>query len=311
MLKIKNLHKVYSKNNLGKIVNEDINLSIKNGEIVCIMGQNGAGKTTLIKQICGLVKPTEGTIEYEGYSLINNKTLSKDIVGAVLEGSRNIYYYMSIMENIKYFGGLNKLSNREIEAKANRYLELFELTNVKDKAVGELSRGMQQKVAIIVTLLKSPQILLLDEPTLGLDINSSKKIVNIISDISKKENKIVMITTHDVRLIEALNERLIFIKNGRIIADESLIGLKAKFAQNLYEVTFEKPMFQDFQNIGELINEEESQITFLIRNSIEFNTFQNYGSVKYIKPHVISFEEIYDKLFQEVIEEELKNDIVG
>ena len=305
MLKISNISKEFGKNNKKVQALNHINLQVDKGEIVCILGHNGAGKTTLIKCISGLIIPTSGEITIDSESVIKNSNIPKNKVGAVLEGSRNIYYYLTPRENLKYFGLLNNLSKREIEERTEYYLNLFDLKNRENDMVKQFSRGMQQKVAIMVALMKEPDILLLDEPTLGLDIISSSIVKNIIKELSEKSNKTIMITTHDVRLIENLDSRVVFMKEGRLVKDDYLSNLKNIIGQeDIYELVITEQSFK--RKMNELI-ETDYQVIDNRENLIIINTTskkwiaQNIDSLDIININKkeYDFEAIYRRILEE------------
>ena len=305
MLKISNISKEFGKNNKKVPALNHINLQVDKGEIVCILGHNGAGKTTLIKCISGLIIPTSGEITIDSESVIKNSNIPKNKVGAVLEGSRNIYYYLTPRENLKYFGLLNNLSKREIEERTEYYLNLFDLKNRENDMVKQFSRGMQQKVAIMVALMKEPDILLLDEPTLGLDIISSSIVKNIIKELSEKSNKTIMITTHDVRLIENLDSRVVFMKEGRLVKDDYLSNLKNIIGQeDTYELVITEQSFK--RQMNELI-ETDYQVIDNRENLIIINTTskkwiaQNIDSLDIININKkeYDFEAIYRRILEE------------
>ncbi|MBE6082819.1 ABC transporter ATP-binding protein [Acidilutibacter cellobiosedens] len=305
MLKISNISKEFGKNNKKVQALNHINLQVDKGEIVCILGHNGAGKTTLIKCISGLIIPTSGEITIDSESVIKNSNIPKNKVGAVLEGSRNIYYYLTPRENLKYFGLLNNLSKREIEERTEYYLNLFDLKNRENDMVKQFSRGMQQKVAIMVALMKEPDILLLDEPTLGLDIISSSIVKNIIKELSEKSNKTIMITTHDVRLIENLDSRVVFMKEGRLVKDDYLSNLKNIIGQeDTYELVITEQSFK--RQMNELI-ETDYQVIDNRENLIIINTTskkwiaQNIDSLDIININKkeYDFEAIYRRILEE------------
>lgn len=305
MLKISNISKEFGKNNKKVQALNHINLQVDKGEIVCILGHNGAGKTTLIKCISGLIIPTSGEITIDSESVIKNSNIPKNKVGAVLEGSRNIYYYLTPRENLKYFGLLNNLSKREIEERTEYYLNLFDLKNRENDMVKQFSRGMQQKVAIMVALMKEPDILLLDEPTLGLDIISSSIVKNIIKELSEKSNKTIIITTHDVRLIENLDSRVVFMKEGRLVKDDYLSNLKNIIGQeDTYELVITEQSFK--RQMNELI-ETDYQVIDNRENLIIINTTskkwiaQNIDSLDIININKkeYDFEAIYRRILEE------------
>lgn len=236
-IEISNLSKCYkSKTKVTQALNQ-INLNFDNGEIACILGHNGAGKTTLIKSICGLLKPENGSVKIDKKIVHENLSYAHAKCGTVLEGSRNIYYYLSAYENLRYFGLLNGLHQKEMEQSIEHYLNLFELESFRNVPANSFSRGMQQKLAIIIALMKEPDILLLDEPTLGLDIISADSVIRILKELASKRDITILITTHDINLIEQLNCRLIFMNHGEVILDSDLMNLKNKQEKSRFKIT--------------------------------------------------------------------------
>ena len=260
-IKISNLSKVYKVNKKEFYAIENINLEINSGEILCILGHNGAGKTTLIKSICGLVEPTIGSVEVDTIDITKNTKLAHELCGTVLEGSRNIYYYLTAYENARYFGLLNGLSNEEIKEKTDYYFKLFDLKKFENSNVSTFSRGMQQKLAIIIALMKNPKILLLDEPTLGLDLISADYVIMILKKLIK-EDIIILVTTHDINLIEKLNSRIIFMNKGKIIKDSDLTSLKNINLESKFKITYAKDKENLLPNVYELVEETDSIIIF-------------------------------------------------
>lgn len=236
-LEIKSLSKCFCSRTKSMQALNNVNLTVQEGEIVCVLGHNGAGKTTLIKLICGLMKPDEGYVKIDGKTVHKNLAYAHRKCGTVLEGSRNIYYYLTAHENLQYFGLLNGLQQTRIDELANRYLKMFDLEAFRNVPSSSLSRGMQQKIAIIIALMKDPDILLLDEPTLGLDILSSDSVIQILKQLVADEHRTILITTHDIHLIEELNCRLIFMNHGQIIQDSLLSALRQGENIPFYKLT--------------------------------------------------------------------------
>ena len=237
-VEIHGLSKCYKSRTKTTQALQDVNLTIESGEIVCILGHNGAGKTTMVKSICGLLKPDKGAVYLGEKAVHENLPYAHQKCSAVLEGSRNIYYYLTAYENLQYFGLLNGLTQKEIDEKAEKYLRLFELEQFRDVPVNSFSRGMQQKVAVIIALMKDPEVLLLDEPTLGLDIISSEAVIELLQQLAAIGEQSIIITTHDVHLIEKLNSRLVFMNHGQIIRDNKLSELKRNGESRRYRITF-------------------------------------------------------------------------
>ncbi|SHH95225.1 ABC-2 type transport system ATP-binding protein [Clostridium collagenovorans DSM 3089] len=303
MLLIENIVKQFKKKNSVVTAIDNVNLKINNGEIICILGHNGAGKTTLMKCIGGLITPTSGSIMLNSKDIIKDKSIPKKSVGAVLEGSRNIYYYLSAKDNLKYFGLLNNLSNEVIKSRTDKYLKLFDLTDRQNDAVKEFSRGMQQKVAIMVALMKDPDILLLDEPTLGLDIPSSNVVKNIIEELAINSKKTIIITTHDISLIEGLNSRVVFMKKGKIIKDDKLENLK-NFIQedNSYEIVLKSDDIKKITNNNkcEVINIEDNIATVKTKDLSWLSESLNKNEVISINKVKTEFDFIYNEIVGDV-----------
>lgn len=212
MLEIKNLKKSFKK----KEVLRGVNFSVNPGEIVCLLGNNGAGKTTLINCILKMIKPDSGIIELDGKNIFDYKNRAYfSQVGALLETSSNIYDYLTGMQNIEYFAGLMNLDTSSLK-KADRFIDEFKLRSAIHNPAGDYSRGMQQKLALIIALMASPKLLLLDEPTLGLDIESKLSVIDILNNVVKEEQMSVILTTHQMEVVQKLNSRILILKNGMV-----------------------------------------------------------------------------------------------
>lgn len=212
MLEIKNLKKSFKK----KEVLRGVTFSVNPGEIVCLLGNNGAGKTTLINCILKMIKPDSGIIQLDGKNIFDYKNRAYfSQVGALLETSSNIYDYLTGMQNIEYFAGLMNLDTSSLK-KADRYIDEFKLRSAIHNPAGDYSRGMQQKLALIIALMASPKLLLLDEPTLGLDIESKLSVIDILNNVVKEEQMSVILTTHQMEVVQKLNSRILILKNGMV-----------------------------------------------------------------------------------------------
>ena len=194
MLKITNLRKSFRE----KSVLKDVSFTVNTGEIVCLLGNNGAGKTTIINCILKMIRQDSGEITLDGKAIENSKNSEYfNNVSALLESSTNVYDYLTGWQNIEYFAGLSKIDSKSPEIA--KYIDDFELKEAINKPVGEYSRGMQQKLALIISLMQSPKLLLLDEPTLGLDIKSKNSVIDNL-------NRLVV--------VQKLNGRVLILKDG-------------------------------------------------------------------------------------------------
>lgn len=235
-LSVENLQKVYKKP-LSRTTPfeavKDVSFTIKPGEIYALLGPNGAGKSTIIKMIAGLVVPTSGTINLDGELLKNDSRAYKKL-SAVLEGTRNIYWRLTPLENLHYFANLRGRSSFEVSERIQYLLELFQIEGKKKNQSQHLSRGMLQKLAFAAALVTDPQILLLDEPTLGLDVASSRKIKEIMLDLAKNQNKTILLTTHQMDLAEAVADRVGIIRDGSLVKEGTILELRSVFDNYIY-----------------------------------------------------------------------------
>jgi ABC-2 type transport system ATP-binding protein len=188
---------------------DDLSLSVERGEIFGLLGANGAGKTTTIKVIAGLVLPDSGSVAFPAFG-------RRPRLGAVLEGSRNLYWRMSPWENIRYFGELRGIPLRTLRAQADELLALFGLADKRDKPAQTLSRGMQQKLAVVLALLGEPEVLLLDEPTLGLDVESALTIRELLRRLCAERGITMVLTTHQMDVAQSLCRRVGIVHQGRL-----------------------------------------------------------------------------------------------
>ena len=209
MLEIKGLKKRFK----AKEVLKNLNFSINEGEIVCLLGNNGAGKTTLINCILRMIQVDSGSILLDGRDIFtykNKEYFSR--VNALLESSVNVYDYLTGWQNIEYFSGLLNIDSGNEKIKT--YISLFELEEAIHEAVGTYSRGMRQKLALLIALMSSPKLLLLDEPTLGLDIQSKLSVIQILNTIIKTEKIAVLLTSHQMDVVQKLQSRILILKDG-------------------------------------------------------------------------------------------------
>lgn len=240
------------------------NLHIQEGKITALLGPNGSGKTTLIKSICKLIEIDKGEI------LINNIDTSKDDrfmdeIGCILEGERNVYYYLTVYDNLYYFGKLNKIKRSVLQVKIDQVLEQLNLSHKKFSYVSELSRGMQQKVALAILLIKDPKILLLDEPTLGLDVQSSLQLIDYLSYLAKEEGKTILLTTHQLDLAESISDNIILFQDGKVLSQSNKNELMQKYQNELQiKIIFKGDLSVHFtslvQQIGNFDSEENGVI---------------------------------------------------
>jgi ABC-2 type transport system ATP-binding protein len=239
ILKAENLTKSFKNGKKEHIVLNSIDFEVKEREIFSILGSNGAGKTTLIKLMTKLLNPNNGNIYYNGKNIAKIGEKYYKEIGCVLEGNRNTYWFLSALENIFYFGRLYGLKDGYIKKKGYELLEFFELIDDKDKKVGQFSLGMQQKLSIIISLIHQPKILFLDEPTLGLDVVSKLDIIDKLKQLSKNEGVTIILTSHQMDVIEKTADRVLLLKDSKIHFLDTIDKLKSMYSKNKYLLKIE------------------------------------------------------------------------
>ena len=231
LAELKHVSKTYESYGKKPAVN-DISFSLSSGEILALLGPNGAGKTTTIKMLLGLVMPGSGQATVHGYDTAVpwQRQRAMPHLGAVLEGARNIYWRLSPTANLRYFGTLRGVPKQELAQRIDFWLRRLDLQDVAHKEVRFFSRGMQQKVAIAAALLHEPDILLLDEPTLGLDVQAARLMEDVIVELAM-QGKAILLTTHTMPLAERLASRILILNGGQTIAYGDTDTLRHQFPQ--------------------------------------------------------------------------------
>jgi ABC-2 type transport system ATP-binding protein len=244
-----------------------ISFNVEPGEIVGILGENGAGKTTILKIITGLI------IQDDGYINIMNQPLnkkSKKNLGLLLEGDRNLFLNYTVKENIIYFGSLNGIIGKKLKENTEELLRKLNLKNIENKIVSDLSRGMKQKLSLATTLIGNPNIILMDEPFLGLDLESKDIMIKTIKNLLK-EKKSIIITSHDMDIMEKLCQRVIILHKGEILIDETVNTLKQDLLNSKsYTIEYK------FNNYNLIKNEIQKNKNIIIEN-FDKNNFSFSG----------------------------------
>ncbi|WP_331275562.1 ABC transporter ATP-binding protein [Peptostreptococcus sp. CBA3647] len=203
---------------------DGISFKVNKGEILGILGPNGAGKTTLLRMLGGILTPTNGNIEINGIKSNNNINEFKSQIG-YLSGNTKLYGKLTPRELLRIFGKLYTMNEVELEKSIENICKLLDMDTFIDQRIANLSTGQTQRVSIARCLIHSPQIYIFDEPTLGLDVISSRDIISFMKK-EKDNGKTVLYSTHYLEEAETLCDRIIFIHNGKIIAQGSPKELK-------------------------------------------------------------------------------------
>ena len=259
MIKLENVTKKYN----DFVAVNNISFDIKEGEIVGFLGKNGAGKTTTMNMITGYIEPTEGKIEINGYDINKNPKKAKNEIGYMPEGVP-IYNDLTVKEFVNYMADLKGVKRENKKANVQKVIEETGLSEVKNKLNRHLSRGYKQRVSMAGALVGNPKVLILDEPTVGLDPQQVKQIRDLIKSLRKDHT--VLISSHILSEVSQICEKVIIIDRGNILAVDTPENLESKVSsQNILTVTVE-----DTDNkINDIINKIDNikKIELISENS--------------------------------------------
>jgi ABC-2 type transport system ATP-binding protein len=204
---------------------DNVSFAVETGSVVGLLGPNGAGKTTLIKSVLGMVVPDEGSVRIRGIDVGERPKAAYANVDAMLEGARNDYWRLTVRENLRYFATVSGVDPDTVVDRHDRLLERLDLTEWADTPVRKLSRGMKQKVSLASVLAGGAEVVFLDEPTLGLDVESSRTLQRELRRLADEEGLTVFISSHDMDVIETVCDRVLVMSEGRIVADDAVDSL--------------------------------------------------------------------------------------
>jgi ABC-2 type transport system ATP-binding protein len=309
MIEVKNLTKKYG----SKKVLDDVSFTVENGEVLGFLGPNGAGKSTTLNIITGYISSTEGSVTIDGIDIMDDAIGYKKKIGYLPE-IPPLYTDMKVWEYLDFVCDLKKADKQSIE----RILEEVKITDVKDYLIRNLSKGYRQRVGIAQALIGDPDILILDEPTVGLDPMQIIDIRNVISDLGKK--KTLIISSHILSEISAVCSRVLIINKGRIIAEDTPENLASQLSgQNKFLLRAEGAK-EDIENaLGKIsgierfeykdTKDEEHDYIIVAKNGHDirktlFKTLANADlSILMFKSYDVSLEDIFITLTEKAKEE--------
>ncbi len=221
MLELRGVTKRYT----GIPVVSDVSFIAAASEVTGYLGPNGSGKSTTLKMITGLIEPSEGEILFNGVPIMRNRIAHKQRLGYVPE-EPHLYPHLTGAEYLEMVGQLRGIPDREVAHKTAGFLRLLGLTGDRDVPISSYSKGMRQKILLAAALLHNPDLVLLDEPFSGLDVNSALVLRGLIRELAAR-GKVVVFSSHELDTVERVSSRIVILHKGRIVANDSIEQLRA------------------------------------------------------------------------------------
>ena len=298
-IKVTSLSKVYD---TQKAV-DNISFELKKGEIVGFLGPNGAGKSTTMKIITGYLPATSGMAEVCGFDVQEKPMDVRKRVGYLPEANP-LYYEMYVREYLEFTAGIHKLG-KDSKKRIEEMIEMTGLTKEAHKKIGMLSKGYKQRVGLAQAMLHNPEVLILDEPTTGLDPNQIVEIRDLIKKIGAE--KTVLLSTHIMQEVQAMCSRVIIINNGQIVADDSITHLQeASTRQDVTIVSFDKAVdqaqFNSIKNVSSAESLGENKWKLVSKNAEELPrelmqwALDHHLTITSMHSEVHSLEDVFRKL---------------
>lgn len=211
-----------------------VSFDARKGEVLGILGSNGAGKSTLVKILATVLLPDGGTARVYGYDIVKEREEVRKLIGVMLSVEKGFFLKLSGRENLKYFGMLYGLSGSALSRRIDEVVREVNLLKHIDRPFEEYSLGMKARLGIARALLNDPEVLILDEPTLGLDPVSARRIRALIKSLARRDGKTVLITTHNMFEAELVCDRVAILSDGRIVAIDTVEDLKRKVSDTVF-----------------------------------------------------------------------------
>ena len=297
-IKVQNLTKIYGEQKAL----DDVTFTSEKGKITGFLGPNGAGKSTTMKIATGYVMATSGSVELDGVDVGKQPLRVKRMTGYLPEHNP-LYLEMYVREYLSFIGSAYKLN--AVKNKVDEMIELVGLEREKSKKIQALSKGYRQRVGLAQALIHDPSVLILDEPTGGLDPNQLIEVRKVIKQVS--ENKTVIFSTHIMQEVEALCDNVVIINQGKIVADDQVKNLKSLHPNNVsYQVEFEKEIDMKLFEDRDLVIECNGETTYLITSKESDPRkiiMKVAGEQELPLVNIIKVEQSLEKVFQELTKE--------
>lgn len=281
---------------------DNISFNVKRGEIIGFIGPNGAGKSTTIKMLTGILFPTRGEIKVLGY---NPQKQRRDLafrIGTVFGQKPQLWLHLPPIDTFYLFSKVYEIDKREFEARLKKLVDLFEIKKFLNTPVRKLSLGQRMRCELVASLLHNPEVIFLDEPTIGLDIIAKKKIRMHLKKLNEEEGTTIILTSHDLEDIERICKRVVIINKGQIVLDGEMEKIKKFMRNKIVELYFEEKIESLRIPAG---------VKVISKNPFKVVLEVNTDKIKIVKllEIILSKYEIADLVIREVPIEEIIEDI--
>ena len=257
----------------------DINLTLSRGEVLGFLGPNGAGKSTTMQIISGNLAPTSGRVRINGFDILDEPRQAKAALGFLPE-QPPLYHELTVNEYLEYCAQLNRIAKPYINNTVKKACERCGLVEVRKRLIGNLSKGYQQRVGIAQAIIHNPEVVILDEPTVGLDPIQIIEIRDLIKELGNDHS--VILSTHILPEVQSTCDRVIIINQGRIALEDSLAGLESRLESNLVTVSLDNPPDADTITALTGINKLET----LSNNQFQLHTGDDFNPAEFSRTAV-------------------------
>jgi ABC-2 type transport system ATP-binding protein len=314
LVEVKNLFKVYEggKGKKKTIANEDLSFTVNEGECVGILGPNGCGKTTLVRQLIGYLPMTSGEIKIFGKTYKINGTEIRRLLAYMMQNRYSHWDHLTVWQALFYAGQLKGMPKKDIETEAERFIEKFELKKYRNCMIQILSGGNKQATSLAITLMGKPRLIILDEPSSGLDPIKRMQLWDLLNQINKENNASILIVSHNPIEIERVANQVMILDKGKIIEHGSLDEIKKKLIgetrieiemvpnSNMGEIIKQLNQFNPiYENEKVLFHCEKTQLPKIIEQLTQLNDWKNIKDFGIVNP---SLEDIYIKALRSKME---------
>lgn len=283
---------------------EGVSFTVEKGEIVAFIGPNGAGKSTTIKMLTGIIQPTSGKIQVAGYDPSRDRKKLAYKIGCMFGQKSQLYMHLTVRDSYKLLCSIYDLDNKQAEEKIEEIANLFKIQDLLDRVVRKLSLGQRMICEIAGSILHDPEIIFLDEPTIGLDIFAKTRIREIIKKMNEEKGTTIFLTSHDIGDVEALCNRIIIINNGTIVTDSTIDELKSKYlSTKVIKISYDRDIIDKKleYNIQKLEHNQIELIADTNKQNIGelLSYFTSVGNIVDIQISSTPLEDVIKKIYQE------------